>query len=49
MKIVNSYNEEHLEENGQVGICICSVEYGKITYKGKTYWNSQEMMEGKIK
>jgi hypothetical protein len=49
MKTLNSSNISHLEEGNQLGKCICSVEYGKVTYKGVTYWNVKEMMKGDTK
>jgi len=48
MKTLNSNNVDHLEDSkGQLGICICSMGYGKsLTYKGHKYKSIEEMMEG---
>ena len=49
MKTLNSNKISHLEEDNQLGKCICTVEYGKVTYKGTTFWNVKEMMKGATK
>jgi len=48
MKTLNSNNVGHLEEHNQLGICICSMGYGKsLKYKGHKYNSIDELMKDK--
>lgn len=47
MKTLNSNKVGHMEDHNQLGICICSMGYGKsVTYKGHKYKSIDELMKG---